>query len=47
MKKLGIKMPPLVQLVGKIRRGVRPGQVFNDKRRVARVNERAALKKEV
>jgi hypothetical protein len=47
MRKLKLKMPPLVQLVEGVRAGVRPGQVFKDKRRAARVNERAQVRKEV
>jgi hypothetical protein len=47
MKKLKITMPPLVQLVGKVRAGVKPGQVFKDKRKAARVNERAQSRKEM
>jgi len=47
MKTLKVKMPPLVQLVGKVRRGVRPGQVFKDKRKAARVNERAQARVEM
>ena len=47
MKKAKITMPPLVELVGKVRRGVRPGQVFKDKRKVAKVNERANARKEM
>jgi hypothetical protein len=47
MKRVAIVVPPLVVLVGKVRRGVRPGQVFRDKRRAARVNERARARKEM
>lgn len=45
-KKLRLTLPPLVELVGKVRRGVRPGQVFKDKRKAAKVNERASVRKE-
>lgn len=45
-KKLRLAVPPLVELVGKVRKGVRPGQVFRDKRRQAKVNERVSLKQE-
>jgi hypothetical protein len=47
MKKLKIEMPPLMQLVGKVRAGVKPGQVFKDKRKAARVNERAQTRREM
>ena len=47
MKRAVVVLPALVVLVGKVRRGVRPGQVFRDKRRAARVNERARARKEL
>lgn len=42
-----ITLPPLHELVGKVRTGVRPGQLFKDKRKAAKVNERASVRKEM
>jgi len=46
-KKLKIKLPPLVEVIAGMRAGVRPGQVFKDKRRSAKVNARVEVKKHV
>lgn len=40
MKKVTLVLPTLAELVGKVRRGVRPGQVFKDKRRKTRAEAR-------
>jgi hypothetical protein len=43
-KQWKIKLPSLATIVAGMRAGVRPGQVFKDKRRPARVNEKAQVK---
>jgi hypothetical protein len=45
-KKFTLAMPTVASLVSKFRSGVRPGQVFRDKRRKARVNQKSALRKQ-
>ena len=46
-KKHKLVMPTLAEMVGKVRAGIRPGQVFKDKRRKARVNEKAETRREI
>ena len=41
-----LTMPTLAEMVSKVRSGIRPGQVFKDKRRKARVNEKAEVKRD-
>ena len=46
-KTFSLTMPPTAQLIAGLRSGVRPGQIFRDKRRQSRVNRKAALCKQV
>lgn len=46
-RKLKLKLPTMRELVAGVRTGVRPGQVFKDKRRKARVHERAQVREEM
>lgn len=45
-KKLTIKLPPLAEAVAGMRAGVRPGQLFKDKRNKARVNARVKVRQD-
>lgn len=45
-KKMTIRLPPLAEAVAGMRAGVRPGQLFKDKRDKARVNARVKARQD-
>jgi hypothetical protein len=46
-KAFTLAMPPMASLVAGVRAGVRPGQVFRDKRRRSRSQSKVELRKQL